>query len=531
MPYDHLKNGLPSRRAPKDDDFPPHVGDGQAGEDPSVSSDEDEKLTSGNATVDRVFALRAQGAQFGKIYNSWATEMRDERGRVDTDAIYLLSVLIEFYEPTVTYDEGRPEAISTWLEDDHLQIRRKVLASMLGVSEATAKRRLAALEDHGVIRRHVTRSRTEDAGEVRSQLQIELCMERVEEITYPARIDATTGEVVRADRRLGRSDRRVKSAPTGGIKSDPSTKTLPTKPLATKRASGRGRSTRSNGRPAAASRAVSVKDETDGRVGLPSDDRPARPPALSKSSAADGDVNGEAGQGRFQPGLPTPGTASSSRDRRPPSSPSTFSHAQQPRRRGAAECRRDQPASVRTGHQRHARPRREHASSSAPTKRGQSPQNDLDELTQLHERAIEQDEQLERQARLGARATLGFFDRLLDRAEAEEDERERTRARRRAQTTVLAQTLERTVGVSGSKAYGAGGHIASSLLRYDPEATRSLIPILFAAAARGQGSLTAMDDLALAHARALGHTPGMRYNAPGRIELYSAIADELGVRT
>ena len=101
----------------------------------------------------------------------------------------------------------------------------------------------------------------------------------------------------------------------------------------------------------------------------------------------------------------------------------------------------------------------------------------MDELTALHERVVEQDQHIESILRISLAEDVGYLQKLITRAETEAEKNQ-------AQTAALAQALARTAGLSESR-YRVAGGICSGMLRYDHEATESLIALLYAARERG----------------------------------------------
>ena len=122
------------------------------------------------------------------IPHNWYNELKRENGKPNLNAIIILAEIVYWYRPTAVKDEttGQPKGSNRKFHADLLQRTYKSFADQFGLSKGQVQDAIKYLEDQGLITR-VLRTVHTDAGMVLpNTLYIDLHVERLKEITYPA---------------------------------------------------------------------------------------------------------------------------------------------------------------------------------------------------------------------------------------------------------------------------------------------------------------------------------------------------------
>lgn len=139
-------------------------------------------MSSGNATVDAVGRIGITG---NVIPNSWYSTITRPNGKPYLNAIVILAEIVYWYRPTETRDEatGRTVEVRAKFKGDMLQRSYGSFAEQFGISKREATNALSALEEMGIVRRHL-RNICVRGMTLSNVLFVELVPERLMEVTH-----------------------------------------------------------------------------------------------------------------------------------------------------------------------------------------------------------------------------------------------------------------------------------------------------------------------------------------------------------
>ena len=140
-------------------------------------------FTTGNEIVDAMATIKITGNVIPQI---WYQQIRKETGKPDLLAIVLLADIVYWYRPQEVRDETTGQIIGyrKRIAEDLLQRSYDQFANMFGESKRSVQEAIVRLERIGVIRR-VFRTIEFNGSKYNNVLYIELCPERLFELTYP----------------------------------------------------------------------------------------------------------------------------------------------------------------------------------------------------------------------------------------------------------------------------------------------------------------------------------------------------------
>ena len=150
-------------------------------------------VSSGNATVDAVGRIGITG---NVIPNSWYSTIKRPNGKPYLNAIVILAEIVYWYRPTEMRDEatGRTVGTRAKFSGDMLQRSYGSFAEQFGISKREATSALSALEDMGLVRRHL-RNICVKGVTLSNVLFIEIIPERLMDVTHPG----DTGAVAKSE--------------------------------------------------------------------------------------------------------------------------------------------------------------------------------------------------------------------------------------------------------------------------------------------------------------------------------------------
>lgn len=150
-------------------------------------------MSSGNATVDAVGRIGITG---NVIPNSWYSTIKRPNGKPYLNAIVILAEIVYWYRPTEMRDEatGRTVGTRAKFSGDMLQRSYGSFAEQFGISKREATSALSALEDMGLVHRHL-RNICVKGVTLSNVLFIEIIPERLMEVTHPG----DTGAVAKSE--------------------------------------------------------------------------------------------------------------------------------------------------------------------------------------------------------------------------------------------------------------------------------------------------------------------------------------------
>lgn len=139
-------------------------------------------MSSGNAIVDAVGRIGITG---NVIPNSWYSAITRPNGKPYLNAIVILAEIVYWYRPTETRDEatGRTVEVKAKFKGDMLQRSYGSFAEQFGISKREATNALSALEEMGIVRRHL-RNIYVRGMTLSNVLFVELVPERLMEVTH-----------------------------------------------------------------------------------------------------------------------------------------------------------------------------------------------------------------------------------------------------------------------------------------------------------------------------------------------------------
>lgn len=139
-------------------------------------------MSSGNAIVDAVGRIGITG---NVIPNSWYSAITRPNGKPYLNAIVILAEIVYWYRPTETRDEatGRTVEVKAKFKGDMLQRSYGSFAEQFGISKREATNALSALEEMGIVRRHL-RNICVRGMTLSNVLFVELVPERLMEVTH-----------------------------------------------------------------------------------------------------------------------------------------------------------------------------------------------------------------------------------------------------------------------------------------------------------------------------------------------------------
>lgn len=139
-------------------------------------------MSSGNAIVDAVGRIGITG---NVIPNSWYSAITRPNGKPYLNAIVILAEIVYWYRPTETRDEatGRTVEVKAKFKGDMLQRSYGSFAEQFGISKREATNALSALEEMGIVRRHL-RNICVRGMTFSNVLFVELVPERLMEVTH-----------------------------------------------------------------------------------------------------------------------------------------------------------------------------------------------------------------------------------------------------------------------------------------------------------------------------------------------------------
>lgn len=137
----------------------------------------------GNATVDKMSRLNITG---NIIPPAWFRTIRKATGKPNLNAIVILSDIVYWYRPVEVRDErsGQIIGLKKRFYSDFLQRSYQQIAEQFGITKRDATNAIVELEKIGVVRR-VFRTIQSGGQQVPNVLFLDLCVERLEELTYP----------------------------------------------------------------------------------------------------------------------------------------------------------------------------------------------------------------------------------------------------------------------------------------------------------------------------------------------------------
>lgn len=137
----------------------------------------------GNETVDKMSRLRITG---NVIPSAWFHTIRKDTGKPNMNAIVILSDIVYWYRPFEIRDEttGKLIGMRKRFRADLLQRTYQQIADQFGISKRDAVNAVVELEKIGVIKR-VFRMIEVQGQQTPNVLFIALCVERLEQLTYP----------------------------------------------------------------------------------------------------------------------------------------------------------------------------------------------------------------------------------------------------------------------------------------------------------------------------------------------------------
>ena len=150
-------------------------------------------VSSGNATVDAVGRIGIAG---NVIPNSWYSAIKRPNDKPYLNAIVILAEIVYWYRPTEMRDEatGRTVGTRAKFSGDMLQRSYGSFAEQFGISKREATSALSALEDMGLVRRHL-RNICVKGVTLSNVLFIEIIPERLMEVTHPG----DTGAIAKSE--------------------------------------------------------------------------------------------------------------------------------------------------------------------------------------------------------------------------------------------------------------------------------------------------------------------------------------------
>ncbi|CAF24128.1 hypothetical protein [Candidatus Protochlamydia amoebophila] len=103
-----------------------------------------------NETVEQVGKIAIQG---NIIPNEWYAHLRNEKGKIQTNAALILADIVYWYRPIPTYDIKTSEMVGYGkkFKDDLLQLNYKYFNKKFGFSEIQSRNALIFLENKGLI--------------------------------------------------------------------------------------------------------------------------------------------------------------------------------------------------------------------------------------------------------------------------------------------------------------------------------------------------------------------------------------------
>jgi len=137
----------------------------------------------GNATVDKISRLNITG---NVIPPTWFRTIRKATGKPNLNAIIILSDIVYWYRPVEVRDEmtGQVVGMRKRFHADMLQRSYQQFAEQFGITKRDATNAIVELEKLGVVKR-VFRTLTAGGQQFPNMLFLDLCVERLEELTYP----------------------------------------------------------------------------------------------------------------------------------------------------------------------------------------------------------------------------------------------------------------------------------------------------------------------------------------------------------
>lgn len=137
----------------------------------------------GNATVDKMSRLSITG---NVIPPAWFQTIRKTTGKPNLNAIVILSDIVYWYRPVEVREErsGQIIGMKKRFHSDLLQRSYQQIAEQFGITKRDATNAIVELEKLGVVRR-VFRTIQSGGQQLPNVLFLDLCVERLEELTYP----------------------------------------------------------------------------------------------------------------------------------------------------------------------------------------------------------------------------------------------------------------------------------------------------------------------------------------------------------
>lgn len=138
---------------------------------------------------DSVKAIGSMNLEGNVIPHEWFKHIKFENGRVDMNAIVILSEIVYWHRPTVVKDEGSGavRGIKKKFKADLLQRSYDSFSEQFGLSKRQSTDAIKRLEELGLVKRHL-RHITVGGLLVSNVLFIELIHEKVRSITTPSHV-------------------------------------------------------------------------------------------------------------------------------------------------------------------------------------------------------------------------------------------------------------------------------------------------------------------------------------------------------
>lgn len=137
----------------------------------------------GSATVDKMSRLNITG---NIVPSAWFRTIRKPTGKPNLNAIIILSDIVYWYRPVELRDEytGQLVGMRKRFHADLLQRSYQQMADQFGITKRDATNAVVELEKLGVVKR-IFRTLTSGGQQIPNVLFLDLCVERLEELTYP----------------------------------------------------------------------------------------------------------------------------------------------------------------------------------------------------------------------------------------------------------------------------------------------------------------------------------------------------------
>lgn len=163
-------------------------------------------LSSGNAMVDSMAEINITGNIIPQI---WYKKILRDNGKPHLLAITILADIVYWYRPTEVRDETTSALIGfrKKFAEDLLQKSYDAYADLYGESKKSVKCAMDTLEDLGIIKRYLRDIIVKNGIKVPNVMYIELCTDRLRDITFEESKDDNSTMSIGPDKFVGRGVR------------------------------------------------------------------------------------------------------------------------------------------------------------------------------------------------------------------------------------------------------------------------------------------------------------------------------------